>query len=103
DRNTRSLLLFWIPAMFWVVLWVYVKRSKRTPASEPVKLAWWEKGLRWMALFLVILAVGQSAIHLVTPRLKVSPWTLAIAENFLVIPKWREDFDALKHKPYWSQ
>jgi hypothetical protein len=27
---------------------------------------------------------------------------LSIAEKFLIIPKWREDFDAVKHQSYWS-
>jgi len=101
DRDSKPLVLFWIPAIAWVGLWINSKRRKRTSESA-LPLVRWEKTLRGLAVFLALLAMGQTAIHLITPRLKVTSWTLAIAERFLVIPKWREDFLALKSQPYWT-
>jgi O-antigen ligase len=58
--------------------------------------------LRWLAGIMAALAVGQTALHLVTPRLAVSERTLAIARRFLVPSKAEKDFEFLAAKPIWS-
>ena len=50
---------------------------------------------------LVTLALVQTGIHLITPRLSVSDSTLRIARKWLLAPKWKEDFETLAAKPFW--
>jgi hypothetical protein len=65
-------------------------------------LAAWEIGLRVVAAILVILAAGQTALHLVPPRLRVSERTTATARKHIVAPKELKDFDALSTHPCWQ-
>jgi hypothetical protein len=46
--------------------------------------------------------LGQTALHLVPPRLPVSERTLAIARKHLVAPKEKSDFEFLAAKPFWA-
>ncbi len=59
-------------------------------------------GLRWLAGVLALLAIGQTALHLGTPRLAVSERSLSIARQFLVPPKAKKDFEFQAAEPIWS-
>jgi len=62
----------------------------------------WQIGLRWLAGILAGLAIGQTVLHLATPRLAISARTLAIAGKFLVPPREKKDFEFLATQPIWS-
>jgi hypothetical protein len=79
----------WEPSTWW-----YRQRA-------PARLNRWEIVLRWAAVILVTAALGQTALHLVPPRLAITPRTLAIARKHLVQPKERSDFEFLAAKPFW--
>lgn len=53
------------------------------------------------AVILATVALAQSGIHLITPRLSVSDTTISIARKWLLAPKWNEDFETLAAKPFW--
>ncbi|MGI8965350.1 MAG: alpha/beta hydrolase family protein [Limisphaerales bacterium] len=92
------------PAFAWIAVWIYLRRKNiEHPTSniEHPKLKKWEIALRVTAIILATLALAQTAIHLVTPRLKVSETTLKMARKFLIPPKWKEDFETLAAQNYW--
>ncbi len=66
------------------------------------KLKKWEIGLRVAAIILATLAIAQTGIHLITPRLAISDSTLRIARRWLLAPKWNGDFETLAAKPFWQ-
>jgi len=100
------------PTFLWVGFWIYL-RTKGSTGDSPVlagdppassqKLKHWEIGLRVTASILVTLALVQTGIHLITPRLSVSDSTLRIARKWLLAPKWKEDFETLATKPFWHE
>ena len=57
--------------------------------------------LRWLAVLLAMLALGQTALHLIPPQLDITPRTLEIARRYLIAPKEAADFACLSTKPYW--
>lgn len=57
--------------------------------------------LRWLAVVLAVLALAETAIHLVLPQLAVSDKTLSIARRFLIQPNERADFEFLAGEPVW--
>lgn len=59
----------------------------------------WLSRTAWCA---VIAAVGVSAFYLFAPYLPVSDKTIAIARQYLILPKERADFDFLADKPIWQ-
>jgi dienelactone hydrolase len=105
--QAKSLWLFWLPAVIWIVLWYWkrhVQRNEAARANPPVPAApyaSWEIGLRVLAAVLVILAVGQSALHLVPPRLPASARTLSLARGHIVTAKQLADFDFLSTNTVW--
>ena len=58
-------------------------------------------GLRWTAGVLAALAVGETALHLVPPRLAVGERTLSLARRHLVEAKALGEFDWLAANPVW--
>jgi len=54
------------------------------------------------AVVLGTLAVADTALHLVPPRLEIGPATLQIARSHLLAPKWRADFETLAAMPIWQ-
>ena len=73
-----------------------LRTSPRRPA-----LRWWDVALRWVAGVLAVAALGQTALHLVPPRLATSERTLSIARKHLVQAKELSDFDFLAADPVW--
>ena len=63
-------------------------RGKLKPA-----LTLFDVCLRAVAVFLTSWALLLTAIHLVVPRMAVNDLTLSVADEFLVRPEWRADFD----------
>ena len=117
-----SFLVCIAPAFAWVGFWLYLRMgSARVPLTvagvapdtseeniehptsniERPKLKKWETGLRVTAVILVTLALAQTGIHLITPRLSISETTLRVARQWLLAPKWKEDFETLAAKPFW--
>ncbi len=70
-------------------------------SSSGHRLRGWEIALRWMAGTLALAAAGQTALHLVPPRLCVDERTLSLARKHLVTPKERQDFEVLAEKALW--
>ena len=91
-----------LPALVWVGICFYSRRSQTAATDLKVPLTKFEIGLRVTAIVLATLAIGQTAIHLITPRLEVSERTLAVARKFLVPPKWKADFETLAGQPIWK-
>jgi hypothetical protein len=58
--------------------------------------------LRWLAGIIAVVALGLTALHLITPQRVVSERTLALARKFIVPPKEKADFEFLAAKPIWS-
>ena len=58
--------------------------------------------MRVAAVVLSILALGQTALHLVPPRMEVSAATLQMARDYLIPPKWKQDFEVLAGLPIWK-
>jgi pimeloyl-ACP methyl ester carboxylesterase len=107
-------LLCILPAFVWLGVWGYWKRNgratlPRSHGSERLggslalpKLTKFEVGLRVAAVVLGTLAVADTALHLVPPRMRVSPRTIEIARKHLLAPKWHEDFETLAALPVWE-
>jgi dienelactone hydrolase len=106
QTKAKPLWVYWIPAGLWVGYWVYLRRRRQVAAlhqteGQKAKLSPWEVGLRWVAGLLASLALGQTALHVVPPRLPVSEHVLAIARRHIVQPKELADFDFLSGSPRW--
>lgn len=129
EAQAKPLWLYWIPAFAWISALVYLKRREKagqasrllkracnppelgdqTPPTAgemsalhcPRKVTLWEIGLRWVAAILAILALAQTSLHLITPRLAISEMTLMLARKFLVQRKEMADFDVLATNSYW--
>ena len=54
------------------------------------------------AIVLGTLAAADTALHLIPPRMPVSPRTLEIARRYLLAPKWHSDFETLAALPVWQ-
>jgi len=100
---------FWVcvaPAFLWVGFWAAKKRKNRIKEAETpgqgTRPTRFEVGLRVAAVGLAILALGQTALHLVPPRMEVSTVTLRIARDRLIPAKWKEDFEVLAGLPIWK-
>jgi hypothetical protein len=109
QAQAKALWLFWTPALAWGAFWLWcrwrtgevaVRYANGLPGGTPV-LAWWDIGLRWLAAILATVALAQTMVHLVAPRLAVSNCTLSIARKHLVQAKRRNDFDFLATDPVW--
>jgi pimeloyl-ACP methyl ester carboxylesterase len=95
-------LLCILPAFAWLGFWQYLHRKMR-PAQEPqVPVTKFEFGMRLTAIILGALAVADTALHLVPPRMNVNARTLSIARKFLLAPKWHRDFETLATLPIWQ-
>jgi acetyl esterase/lipase len=101
QAEAPALWLFWLPAMAWVSGWPAWWWYRKSPASEIIKLKRHEVALRWLAVSLAILALAETALHLIPPHLLVSYKTLSIARHFLVQPKELGDFEHLAAQPIW--
>jgi pimeloyl-ACP methyl ester carboxylesterase len=96
---------FWLcisPAFVWLGFCFFCRRRK-VPTQEPA-IPWTKLkvGLRVVAIVLVTLAVADTALHLVPPRMQVSPRTLELARKYLLAPKWHQDFETLAAMPIWQ-
>jgi predicted esterase len=122
-----SYVLCILPAFLWAGFWIYSRRKMGGTGDSPVvagesaaitqcethgrdaratniehrKLKKWEIGLCTAAVVLATMAIAETGIHLITPRLQVSDATLRIARKWLLAPKWHEDFETLSAKPFW--
>ncbi len=101
------------PAFVWLAFWFYFRKERGRldrlrwrPANGPPppspSLTKFEIGLRVTAAGLAALAVADTALHLIPPRMEVSDRTLAIARRFLLAPKWHRDFETLAALPVWQ-
>ena len=104
QARAKPLWMFWIPAMLWAAAWgcTVWRRERLKGGMGKRKRTAWETGLRWAAGVLAAIALGQTALHLVTPQLAITPRTLAVARTHLVSPKAKSDFDFLAQNPVWS-
>jgi hypothetical protein len=100
---------FWLcelPAVVLAAWWLWLRKRDRRRArlTEPgdAKLTGFEAGLRITAAVLAVVAIADTALHLVPPHLKVSDRTLEIARRYLVSPKCSEDFETLADRPIWQ-
>lgn len=114
-------LLCILPAFLWVGFWIYLRMGRTgdshaaagnppdtgltavtdAPLHVRSKFKRWEIALRVTAFVLATLALAQTGIHLITPRLAISDSTIRIARKWLLAPKWKEDFETLAAKPFW--
>ena len=122
QAQAKPLWLFWLPAFGWLGFRGLRRKVRTTscfvsfvrlvfkrgagescppPDGKPEPLTRGEKALRWIAAVLAAAALGQTALHLVPPRLAVSERTLAIARKHLVQAKEMKDFDYLSAAPVW--
>lgn len=85
-----------------VLLLLLVAAACLKSETGPGRPASWEMALRWLAGILAALAVGQTAFHLIVPRLSISDRTLAIARKHLIQTKQQPDFDFLAVNPVWK-
>jgi dienelactone hydrolase len=90
-----------VPAFVWVGFWGWRWR-RGSAALSKVSLTKLEIGLRVGAVVLGMLAVTDTALHLVPPRMAVTERTLALARKYLLAPKWHEDFESLAAQPIWQ-
>lgn len=92
-----SLWVWWLPALGWMGAWLvwHKPRIRQAEASRANKWVWWTAG------GVALLALGMTAVNLVTPRLAVNDATLAIARRCLVQPQEREDFEYLASLACW--
>ena len=122
QTRAKPLWVFWLPAFLWAGWWwrsrtivaAEVTRLKsssesRVPSPEfsvraslPRLLLSKHAALRWLAGILAALAIGQTMLHLGTPRLAISERTLNLARKHLVQSKELKDFEFLAAKPCWS-
>ena len=126
QAEARPLWVFWMPALAWVGTWFWVRRRGRDTdctdyheaagpisadscnpclgvrtSSRRLDLRWRDVALRWLAGVLAVAALGQTALHLVPPRLATSERTLSIARKHLVQAKELGDFEFLAANPVW--
>jgi dienelactone hydrolase len=106
--HPRALLLYISPAFVWLGAWLYLRRKEKgTRAASLLRLrkscnlSKLGLGLHVVAAALAILAVADTVLHVVPPRMKVNERTLDIARKHLLAPKWREDFETLAALPIW--
>jgi hypothetical protein len=98
--HAYSFLLCVAPALAWAVLWLYF--CQKSKPSPPVNSAGnFEIALPVAAILLAILATADSALHLIPPRMQITPQTLTIARRFLLAPSWPRDFETLAGLPIW--
>ncbi len=100
--NRKPLWVYWSPALLWIAVWFLAGRPRKTATRTRSMLTRWELVLRWLAAMLATLAVGQAALHLITPRLVVTDRTLAAARTHLIQPKQQQDFDYLTANSGWT-
>lgn len=100
----RPLWIYWLPALLWGGAWGFqawrVQRATRSavPSRRRTRL---ETALGWAAAGLAVLAVGQTGLHRLIPRLTVKPTTVALARRILVQPKAQADFEFLLKACDW--
>lgn len=99
---------FWLcvsPAFLWAGLGWHWKTRRRSPDARPgekIRLTNFDIGLRVTAVVLATLAMGDSALHLVPPRMQVSERTLDLARRHLLASTWHPDFEILARQPIWQ-
>lgn len=104
QAQARPLWIYWLPALAWGSAWAYGRNRRsglRFRSPEPLPWRKWEIALRWVAVALAAAATGQTALHLIPPRLAVGRQTLEIARRHLVQPKEMADFEFLASNPAW--
>jgi predicted esterase len=101
-KGALPFLLCIVPSLLWAGYWFRLRsRLRCRNQTEPQAPPRWERSLRYSAVLLATVALGQAAWHLIPPRLAVSDKTLAVARKSLIPPKWLTDFEELASKPYW--
>lgn len=70
--------------------------SSESARSRKTRMGW------QLATFLLgVLAVVDTALHLMPPQMQITTGTLALAKNYLIDPKYQKDFEALAVLSIW--
>lgn len=103
ERRPLPLWLCLLPAGLVAALLVYSSRPKAESGSQRQRAgrSLSEKLLRWLAWGLAGLAVAQTAINLLVPKLPVSANTLSFARRWLVPSHCQMEFSCLSTNPVW--
>lgn len=106
--NSYSFLFYVSPALFWAIFWAHrqKKASGQTATgmsdSFALRLTCREVTIRTIAAVFGTLALADTALHLIPPRMEISPRNLDIARKHLLSPNWRQDFEILAASPIWN-
>jgi predicted esterase len=104
NPKTIPFLVCALPSLLWLVLWVARRRKKSDGmASQETRPTGCEIAMRVVVGVLAVLALTETAIHVIAPHFFVNDKTLAIARKFLVQPKERADFEFLAVQPIWQE
>jgi hypothetical protein len=103
-RLEHSYWYWWMPVLVLALLlfWRWWRRMGAADLSAYVPRLWPAKGLFVLAICVVVVAFGQATLCLVLPRCTVSRPVRVLARALLLLPEWREDFDALAGDAGWS-
>jgi pimeloyl-ACP methyl ester carboxylesterase len=93
--------LFCLPAAIWAAGCIFWARRHISTPREKIVLTRGEIVLRCIAAILTVLALADTAIHLIPPHFASDTKTLSIARQYLLQPKERNDFDYLATQPIW--
>jgi acetyl esterase/lipase len=104
------LWVYWLPVLAWGVAWLIARRNAENSDTRQSSVAAARESaegrgsgaLRGLAAGLAALAVGLTAVHVVTPRLPVSDGGLSVARRVLVQQEEREDFEHLAGLFCWG-
>jgi dienelactone hydrolase len=104
ESEVKPLWLYWLPAAIWASVWITLNQRRAKPLATDLRRPFskWEIGLRWFAGIAIIVAIGQTTLHLVPPWLPVSDRTLAVARKYLIRPKELSDFEFLAKNSIWQ-
>lgn len=103
-RSSGSYWYCWVPALGMLAWWLTVVVRKNARPRLPISSGA-PKGSRWLiaaATCLALLALAQTTVHLLVPRLEVTASSLSVARAWLVPAARRSDFDCLARDAGWG-
>jgi hypothetical protein len=103
------------PSIFWAVGWSMLRRRTLKNSFQTIRLnkdiemgSPETPGPRWVNRFtiaisaiLCIWALGESAVHLITPQFDICESTLAIARRSLIPRRLKLDFESMASQSFW--
>ena len=106
QERALPLWLWLFPAALWAGTWGCIRWKQRgSLTTAPAVSRDRSRGLVWLrvaAIVLALIAVAQTALHLLLPRLEATPQTLNLVRKFLIPESERSDFDYLARSPVWK-